>query len=219
LPKSSSIASMISAILLGAGESRRMGADKLSLPLGTKTVLERCLDTLIRSKVDEIILVVRSEPAFWSGLAKGDKVKLVFNPSYRWGMSSSIRRGLRSAHAKAQGFLIALGDQPFLRPATINTLIKAFRPGKGMIVIPCYGGKRGHPVLFDRCYLKNLLQLKGDKGGRPIIDRYAERVICVRTRSEGVIRDLDTWKDYKKACKMRKRSKGNSMALKKRNVG
>lgn len=194
---------MISAILLGAGESKRMGADKLILPLGTKTVLECSLDTLMRSKVDEIILVVRSEPAFWARFSGEHRVKLVRNPYYRKGMSSSIRCGVRALDARTKGILIALGDQPFLKAATINALIRKFSPGEGMIVIPRYGGKRGHPVLFDQCYLKDLLQLKGDQGGRSIIDRYPEKIVPLRSRSAGVIKDLDTWKDYRKACKMR----------------
>lgn len=194
---------VISAILLGAGESRRMGADKLSLLLGSKTVLERSLEALIRSKVDEVVVVVRVEPPFWRGLGEGERVKLVFNPYHRHGMSSSIRCGLRALHGKAQGILIAMGDQPFLKAATINALMRRFRPGERMIVIPYCGGRKGHPVLFDRCYMTDLLRLRGDKGGRSIIERYPERVVPVRTRSEGVMKDLDTWKDYQKACKMR----------------
>lgn len=194
---------MISAILLGAGESKRMGEDKLSLLLGSKTVLERSLETLRRSRVDEVVVVVRVEPPFWKRSGVGGRVKLVFNPYYRHGMSSSIRCGVRALHAKAQGILIAMGDQPFLKAATINALIRRFRPGEGMIVVPHYGGRRGHPVLFDRCYKTDLLRLRGDKGGRSIIERYPEKVVLVRTRSEGVVKDLDTWKDYQKACKMR----------------
>ena len=209
---------MISAILLGAGESKRMGVDKLSLPFGEKTVLGRSLEALVRSKVDEVILVVHGKWDSWKGFLDGDKVKLVFNPNYRLGMSTSIRRGLRVIHPRSQGIFIALADQPFLKSKTIDALIKAFSPGKGMIVVPSYRGERGHPVLFDRSYEKELLRLKGDKGGRSVLERHPEKVVLVRTRSEGVVKDLDTWKDYQKACKMRKRLKGNSMALKKRNV-
>ncbi len=176
----------------------------MRLPLGSKTVLERSLEALIRSKVNEVVVVVRVEPVFRPQWAFHGKAKLVFNPYYRYGMSSSIRRGLRAIDPRTEGVLIALGDQPFLKAATVDALIDRFSPGKGMIVIPYYKRKRGHPVLFDRCYEGELLRLRGDEGGRSIVERYGERIVRVRTRSEGVVKDLDTWKDYQKACKMRR---------------
>ena len=194
---------MISAILLGAGEGKRMGADKLSLLLGKRTVFQRSLETLMQSKVDEIIVVVRKESTDRKNCLTGKKVKFVLNPDCHLGMSTSVRRGLRAIDPRSRGILIALGDQPFLRARTINALIRAFSAGKGRIVLPSYRGKRGHPVLFDRSYEKGLLQLEGDVGGRSVIERHSEKVVEVRTKSKAVIQDIDTWKDYKKACKMK----------------
>jgi len=194
---------MISAILLGAGEARRMGVNKLSLPWGKKTVLERSLETLMRSRVDEVIAVVHGEPGDWKNDLRGKRVRFVLNPEYRRGMSTSIQRGLRAVDPRSRGILIALGDQPFLKPRTINALIRIFSAGKGTIVVPSYRGKRGHPVLFDRSHEKELLQLEGDAGGKSVIERHPGRVVEMRTRSDAVIRDIDTWKDYRKACKMK----------------
>jgi len=194
---------VISAILLGAGEGNRMGRDKLSLPLGKRTVFQRSLETLVRSEVDEVIVVVREEPGDWKDHVKDKKVRFVFNPDYRRGMSTSVRRGIHAIHPKSRGILIALGDQPFLKSRTIDALIRAFLKARGSIVLPSYRGKRGHPVLFDRSYEKGLLQLEGDVGGRSVIEKHSERVVAVRTRSKAVIQDIDTWKDYEKACKMK----------------
>jgi molybdenum cofactor cytidylyltransferase len=200
----------ISAILLGAGESKRMGRDKLMLPWGKKTVFEHCLEVLLRSEVREVVVVVRSpdeefedrtnrHPAFVR-----KKIKVVVNSDPHGGMSSSIRKGLRSLHPGSAGILIALGDQPLLKGSTINALIHAFNRGKKKIAIPFYHKRRGNPVLFDRAYIKGLMRLRGDRGGRSIIENHPDEVVRVRTRSEAVIRDIDTWEEYKEAQRKRR---------------
>ena len=189
---------MVSAILLGAGESKRMGRNKLSLHWGKKTVVEHCLDTLLRSDVQEVIVVL-SNPIEWvNDRWEGQYVKVVRNPYYKGGMSTSIRRGLRAIDISSQGVLIALGDQPLIKTRTINALIHAFVQRRGTIVVPSFRGKQGHPVIFHRRYFNELLKLKGDVGGRSIIDKYPEEVWLVRVRSEGVTRDIDTWEDYER---------------------
>jgi molybdenum cofactor cytidylyltransferase len=193
----------VSAILLGAGESKRMGVNKLFLPWRKKTVIGHCLDALLRSKVKEVVVVLSDRTREVGSPLKGRKVKVVMNPHYRRGMSTSIRRGLQAIDPGSQGILIALGDQPLLQTRTINALIRAFAQRKGSIVIPSYRGRRGHPVLFDRCYERGLLSLRGDVGGKSIIERYPGSVVEVRTKSEAVVKDIDTWKDYQKEYKIR----------------
>ena len=187
---------MISAILLGAGESKRMGVDKLSLPWGRKTILERCFETLLQSEVQEIVVVLGIRNKGVKNLFQGRKVKVVINPHSERGMSTSIRRGLQEIHAGSDAILIALGDQPFLKKRTINALISAFDQGKGGIVVPSFRGRRGHPVIFHKRYKKELLNLKGDVGGRSIIERHPEDARVVHLKSEGVVMDVDTWQDY-----------------------
>jgi molybdenum cofactor cytidylyltransferase len=195
----------VSAILLGAGESKRMGRDKLMLPWGKGTVLEHCLEVLLRSETREVVVVVRSRseefedrinkyPAFMR-----KKIKVVVNPDYLEGMSSSIRKGLRFVDPGSSGVLIALGDQPLLKANTINALIHAFIHGKRKIAIPFYHNKRGNPVLFDRGYIRGLKRVRGDTGGRSIIENHPDEVVRVRIRSEAVVRDIDTWGEYEKA--------------------
>jgi len=192
----------VSAILLGAGESKRMGVNKLSLPWGKKTVFEHCLDTLLRSNVKEVIVVLNHRTKRMLRF-KGRRAKLIMNPHYREGMSTSIRRGIRAADPNSQGILIALGDQPLLQTRTINALIRAFGQKRGSIVLPSYQGRGGHPVLFDRCYKKMLISLQGDVGGKSIVERYPGNVVKVLTKSEAVVKDIDTWKDYKKECRIK----------------
>jgi len=189
---------MISAILLGAGESKRMGFDKLSLPWGKKTVLERCFQTLLRSKVREVVIVRGLRNRAVRNPFYGKKIKIVTNPHPGGGMSTSIRKGLRAICPGSDGILIALGDQPFLKTRTINALIRVFDREKERIIVPSFQGKTGHPVIFHRAYKKELMNLKGDVGGRSIIERHREEVRVIRVKSIGVVKDLDTWQDYEK---------------------
>jgi len=188
----------ISAILLGAGESKRMGVDKLYLPWGRKTVLEHCLETLLKSEVKEVVVVLGHRDKMPKNLSRNRKVKTVGNPLFRKGMSTSIRRGLRMIHPYSQGVLIALGDQPYLKTRTINALIRVFSERKKGIILPSFRGRIGHPVIFSMKYKKELLGLKGDVGGRSIIERHSEDVRKVPIKSAGVVKDIDTWQDYVK---------------------
>jgi molybdenum cofactor cytidylyltransferase len=191
----------ISAILLGAGESKRMGANKLLLPWGKKIVLIHCVDTLLQSIVKEVIVVLGARTKVMESQLKGRKVRVVMNPHYRRGMSTSIRRGIRAIDPNSHGILIALADMPFVSARTINALVRAFAQGKGEIIVPSFRGRKGHPVIFHKRYKKELLQLRGDMGGRSVIERHLEEVRLVRTKSEGVVKDIDTWKNYGKRVK------------------
>jgi len=192
---------MISAILLGAGRSKRMGVDKLSLPWGRKTVLRHCFDTLAQSEVQEVIVVLDIRNKGIKNLFQGPKAKVVTNPYSNEGMSTSIQRGIQTIHPSSDGILIALGDQPFLKKRTINALIRTFGQRKDGIIVPSFRGRRGHPVIFHRRYRKELLNLKEDVGGRSIIERHPEDVRVVPLKSIGVVKDIDTWQDYKERMK------------------
>jgi molybdenum cofactor cytidylyltransferase len=194
---------MISAILLGAGVSRRMRVDKLSLPWGRKTILEQCFETLLRSGVQELVVVLGLRNKGEKNLFQGRKVKVVINSYCKRGMSTSIRKGVQTIQPSSGGILIALGDQPFLKTRTVNALIHVFDQGKGGIIVPSFRGRRGHPVIFHKRYKKELLNLKGDAGGRSIIDRHPEDVRLVPLKSIGIVKDVDTWQDYRKVGKKR----------------
>ncbi len=196
----------VSALLLGAGESKRMGFDKLSLPWGSNTMIERCFETLLQSRVEELVVVLGIRNKGIKDLFLGRGAKIIINPRSKMGMSTSIRRGLQAIRPGCHGILIALGDQPFLKARTINALIRAFVQGKEGIIIPSFRGRRGHPVIFHKRYRKELLSLRGDVGGRSIIERHPEDVRVVHLKSEGVVMDVDTWQDYRRG----RNGKGNS---------
>ena len=193
----------ISAILLAAGESKRMGTNKLSLPWGKRTVLERCLRVLLSSQVDEVWVVLSKQTWELGQCFSKSRVKLVHNPQSKKGMSTSIRKGVQAVNRKSQSVLIALGDQPLLKVNTVNALIQAYVEKKGTIIVPVFRGKRGHPVLFDGKYKKELLNLKKDVGARALLERHGKEVYEAHSKSEGVVVDIDTWEEYQRRTRSR----------------
>jgi molybdenum cofactor cytidylyltransferase len=190
---------MISAIVLAAGESRRMGETKQLLPWQGKTVLGHILDTLLASSVEEVILVLGHEAERILEKVAIREIKVVFNPDYQKGMSTSLRRGLMAMNPNAEAFLVFLADQPAITPEIISQLIDSFRrarPGKS-IVVPSFGGRRGHPVLFGKKHREEFGGLTGEVGGREILARHPEDILVLEVDTDAVLIDLDTPEDYR----------------------
>ena len=190
----------ISAVLLAAGESKRLGANKLLLDIGGETLLERAIKVLLRSHVDEVLVVVGFEAARVSRRLRGKPIRLVLNRDHREGMASSLRVGVAHTARSAHGVVIGLADQPWLTSDTVDRLVDAYRGTSKGIVCPTYGGMRGHPVIFNmKRYKEVLLSLRGDTGGRSVIDAHEDDLLEVPVDSPGVIRDIDLWEDYQTA--------------------
>jgi len=187
---------MLSAILLAAGKSKRMGNLKQLMPLGKSTILEQTIANLLSSVVDEVIVVVgyRAEEVIKTIAPR--PVKIAINPDYQQGMSTSIIAGLNLVTSQAQAVMLALGDQPFTSSQTINRLIAEFHRHDKGIVVPTYQGRRGHPIIFAAKYKAELLKLKGDIGGREIIKHHPQDVLEVAVDTESVTWDIDTRDDY-----------------------
>ena len=186
----------ITCIILSAGESKRTGKPKLLLPLRESTILEQTIDNFLKSKVNEVIVVVGYRAEEMTSLIANRPVIVTVNPVYRHGMSTSIAAGLSLTSDKTQAVMFALADQPFIDTQTINHLIKVFSAGNKGIAIPIYQGRRGHPVIFANKYREELLRLKGDIGGREIIGRHLDDVLEVEVKCEGIYIDIDTMDGY-----------------------
>ncbi len=187
---------LVSAILLAAGESKRLGGEKLLLPLVNSTVLERTIDNLLGSRVDEVIVVVGHRAQEMKQIIGDRPVKIVVNEAYQQGMSTSIIKGLKMVDNRASAVMLALADQPFIGSALINRLVEEFVNNKKGIVLPVYEGKRGHPVIFSIKYKEELLNLEGDVGGREIVSRHPDDLLEVEVDSESIFTDIDTIESY-----------------------
>jgi molybdenum cofactor cytidylyltransferase len=193
---------MISAILLAAGESNRMGQPKQLMPFDQSTIVERTIDNLLNSAVSETIVVLGYRDQDVRKTIADKPVKIAINPDYQQGMSASVIAGLKQVDKRAQAVLIALGDQPFVDSQTINTLVEAFIANNRGIIIPVYQGRRGNPVIFAIKYKDELWNLKGDIGGREIINHHPDDVLEVAVNCEGVLLDIDTAENYTSMIKL-----------------
>ncbi len=189
---------MVWAMILAAGESKRMGKPKLLLPFREKTIIETIIETVISSKVEKTLVVLGSDREKIEQRIKNYSLKIAFNPDFRSGMLSSVQAGLQSLPENAQAALVVLGDQPSISTPVINELIDAYkRTGKG-IVLPVHKGERGHPVLVDMKYRSEIENLSPDIGLRGTVYNHPEDILEVKVKSQSILRDIDYIEDYKK---------------------
>jgi molybdenum cofactor cytidylyltransferase len=189
---------MISAILLAAGESKRMGRPKQLLDWRGKPLLQHVLESIIGSSVDEIILVLGHEAEQIRKSLPELHIKIVNNLDYKQGMSSSLRQGLLAVDPGSEAFLVFLADQPSIAPKIIDRLIQIFQqanPRRG-IVRPVHRGLQGHPVLIGVQYLQEALQLQGDVGARQILMNHVSDTLEVEVGQDAVLADIDTPEEY-----------------------
>src|SRR5215831_12798367 len=117
---------MVSAILLAAGESRRMGSLKQLLPILDKSFVKCCVDNLLASKASEVIVVLGHQESLIRKELSDSPVKLAYNPDYRLGMTTSVVRGIEAISPASHAALIALVDQPQIGPDILNRIIDAY---------------------------------------------------------------------------------------------
>jgi molybdenum cofactor cytidylyltransferase len=194
---------MIWAIILAAGESKRMGKPKLLLPFEEKTIIETVLDNVIQSKVEKIMVVLGSGREKIEQRIKNYSLKIAFNPDFRSGMLSSVHAGFKALPENAQAALVVLGDQPSISTSVINDLIEAYKRTRKGIVLPVYEGERGHPVLIDMKYGSEVENLSPDIGLRGTVYNHPEDIFEVEVKSQSILRDIDYIEDYKKELKKR----------------
>ncbi len=191
----------ISAVLLAAGESRRMGHPKMLLPWGGTTVLGRVIDTFSRAGMPELLVVTgawRMEiEAEVNSLSGKYPVKSVFNPGFQQGeMLSSIQCGLSALPPGRKAALIGLGDQPFVREDVIRNICNTFHDSGAPLVIPSFQYRRGHPWLVARSFWGEILALPPDATPRQFIQAHDESILYLNVPDDSILRDIDTPEDY-----------------------
>ncbi len=206
---------MISAVVLAAGRSSRMGRPKLALRLDGVPVLERVLAVLRLAKVDEVVVVLGADADQVRRDVRFGRERVVFNPAYADGMSSSIKLGLGNISSDSGAAIIVLGDQPFLSPSTIDDVVNGYRAGGSPIVVPVFKGERGNPVLFARILFPEIMRIAGDVGARSVLLAHPRQVLEIQVDDSGVLTDIDTPADYDRTSPApkrvrRKRSPGST---------
>ena len=184
----------IAALVLAAGQSRRMGTlNKLLIEIDDVPMVRRVVEMLRQSKADPIIVVTGHERDRVAAALRGLSVTLVHNPDYAQGLSTSLKVGIGALGTGIDGAVVCLGDMPRVSTAEVDRLIGAFNPVEGRgIVVPTLNGKRGNPVLWSRQFFAEMTQVAGDVGARHLIGAYPEMVAEVEMAGDGVLTDIDT---------------------------
>lgn len=188
---------MFWALILAAGESRRMGRSKQLLPFENKTILETVIDHITQSSVDEILVVLGSNREKIEEVIKDLPVKSVYNANFTEGMLSSVQKGFTSLPKEAEAVLVFLGDQPMIPSSVINQIITAYHSTEKGIILPVYDKKRGHPVLICTKYREEVAHLNPQVGLRELIHNHPEDILEVELDSSSILEDIDTPEDYK----------------------
>jgi molybdenum cofactor cytidylyltransferase len=189
---------MIAAVLLAAGESRRMGEFKQLLRLGDETFVEHCVDNLLASSVDEVIVVTGHRESEVRRAIGNRHVEIVHNPDYQSGMASSIKRGVKKVRDDADACVISLVDQPRIDTAIIDRLIEVYERDRSLIVIPTYGERSGHPILLDLSLREEILAMDPEIGLRQVVLANSDGITRVPVASKAVLEDCDLPEDYQR---------------------
>ncbi len=183
----------IAAVVLAAGQSRRMGGpNKLLATLDGKPLVRLAVEAAVASRADPVIVVTGHRAPEIEAALDGLSVTFAHNPDYADGLSTSLRTGIRALPAGLEGAVVLLSDMPGVDAETLDRLISAFDPAEGAeIVVPTWQGKRGNPVLWASRFFKDLMAVSGDAGGRHLIGANSELVVEIEVGA-AVALDVDT---------------------------
>lgn len=187
---------MIWAVILAAGESKRMGTQKLLLPWGESSVIETIAATAAASAVDGILVTLGSDREKVRERLETHDVAFAVNEDYNRGMLSSVQTAFRLLPVGVRAAVLLLGDQPAVPSEVIDELIARFLESGRGLVIPTHKGRRGHPVLIDLKHKAEINSLAPEIGLRQLIRRHAEDILDVEVASEAILKDMDYLEDY-----------------------
>ncbi|MCZ7573564.1 MAG: nucleotidyltransferase family protein [Ardenticatenaceae bacterium] len=189
----------ISAIVVAAGLSTRMGTPKQLLPFGPHTVIEQVVSVLLRCALDEVVVITGHKRHAIEATLAAWAVRPVFNPNYQTGeVLCSVQCGLSALGPSVSAALIVLGDQPHLEAGVVRRVLDAYQDVPGRLVIPSYQMRRGHPILIDRARWPEIVSLGADKTLRHAINAHAGDIRYVVVETDSVLRDMDTPEEYRR---------------------
>jgi len=189
----------ISAIILAAGESSRMGFPKMLLDFNGRSMLGCVIANVSDSVVDDIIVVLGAYRGELEKIVSSTSARFCYNEIYKEGMLSSVKCGFRNIPSDTEAVLVFQGDQPLITSKVINKVVETFRiSGKG-IIIPVHNKRRGHPLMIGKIYFNEIEKLDTDQGLRSLSRKFADDIYEVLTDEAGILRDFDTFEQYKNA--------------------
>jgi molybdenum cofactor cytidylyltransferase len=189
----------ISAIILAAGLSSRMGAFKPLLTLRGRLLIEVVISLFRAAEIADIVVVVGYEAGKIIPILEQQAVRWVVNEDYAGEMFSSVQIGVQTLPDDCGAFFLSPGDMPLVTPATLKKLVTAYREGKMDVYHPCHGQRRGHPPLISTALIPSILAFRAPGGMGALLSCYRETSLNVACDDPGILLDLDTPEDYERA--------------------
>ena len=187
---------MISAIVLAAGMSERMGSPKPLMEVGGGTFIESVCGRIWEAGAGEVIVVLGARHELVEERVDLSREKLAVNDDYLLGQLSSLKVGIAKLDCSSTNFLLALVDHPLVRTTTYGTLIRECGTHGDSIVIPVFRGRRGHPVVFPRSLYLQLLEAPLAIGARYVVQGNLDRIVEIEVEDSGILADIDTLEDF-----------------------
>ena len=187
---------MISAILLAAGQSKRMdGENKLTKEIQGVPLIKHSVKNILAASIDELIIVLGYQKEIIEKLIdKNNKIKFVFNKDFESGMASSIKTGIDNLSDKTEAFFICLGDMPMVNHDIYNQLIKS--KDNKEIIVPTYKGQQGNPVLFDKSMKETVMNITGDVGAKKILELNKDKILNLEINDQSIVKGFNTQDDF-----------------------
>ena len=187
---------MVSAILLAAGQSKRMnGENKLAKKIQGIPLIKLSVKNILASSINELIIVFGHQKEIIEKLIdKNEKIKFIFNKDFESGMASSIKTGLDNLSEKTEAFFICLGDMPMINHDIYNQLIKS--KDNKEIIVPTYKRQQGNPVLFAKTMKEKIMNIAGDNGAKKILELNKDKILNLEINDQGITRGFDTQNDF-----------------------
>ena len=187
---------MISAILLAAGQSKRMnGENKLTREIQGVPLIKLSVKNILASSVNELLIVLGHQKEIIEKLIdKNEKIKFIFNKDFESGMASSIKAGLNHLSKNTEAFFICLGDMPMVNSNIYNQLIKS-RSQKD-ILVPTYKSQQGNPVLFNKSMKEKIMGITGDSGAKKILELNKDKILNLEINDQSITKSFNTQGDF-----------------------
>ena len=190
---------MIKAILLAAGQSKRMKSENKLIKLyKNKPLINYSLNVLKKSKVNKIIIVLGHQyKEVKKIIKKNNKIIFTYNKNYKKGMASSIKNGLKKISKNDKGFIVAQSDMPFVKQSDINKICRSINSKKFLIHALKYKNRVGNPIGFDSSLIKKFKNIKGQFGAKFMVKRLKNRTNFIKTKSIKSFKDFDKASDFR----------------------
>lgn len=187
----------IGAVILAAGQSRRMGQPKMVLPWGETTVIARVAEVLLEAGLAEVIVVTGGSYTEVETALQHLQVQTIFNPQYtNNNMLRSLQVGLGMHHENIQATLVALGDQPQIEVDTVRALAEAYQETGPPLIVPSFQNRRGHPWLVSRSLWPAVFALPAPATLRDFLNQHRDQIHYLTVTTPSILKDLDTPAEY-----------------------